>query len=324
MSGDPEDAEFRPARPAKTRPALRAALAWSVLLAYLALIEALIGWAALVAPWRALNPGQLAIAACLFSMSYAIRAHRLYDYLGDAARGRWLLALRLMILHNALNNLMPMRSGELSFPLLAKRYFGLGFGRSVPVLLWFRLLDLHTVLLIACAVLVSEISSWQVAALVITPLAAAPAAAYAGRDALRRRIRTWRKRRLSALGLKALDGLPEDWMHFARSWGLTWANWLLKLLVLAWVLAQFVDASFIAAAMGAIGGELTSVLPFHAPGGVGTYEAGIVAGIAPFGVGMRASIEAAVNAHLFVLGAALVGATLALLVPRRTPRRFAE
>jgi uncharacterized membrane protein YbhN (UPF0104 family) len=93
-------------------------------------------------------------------------------------------------------------------------------------------------------------------------------------------------------------------------------NWLVKLVVLAWVLTQFVDVGSSAALLAAIGGELTSAL-FHAPGGVGTYEAGIVAVLVPFGIAAKPALNAAVNAHLFVLGAALASAALALLIPHR-------
>jgi len=297
-------------------PALRLTVAWTAFVAYLVVIEAWIGWAALIAPWRSLHPGQVAIALCLFLVSYAVRAHRFYDYLRDATRGRWLMTLRLMVLHNALNNLLPMRSGELSFPLLAKRYFHLGYGRSVPALLWFRALDLHTILLIGGSVLVGAAWSWQVAVLFAVPCSLLPPAAFSARGALRRGVLGRRQGTLSSLTLTMLDGLPRTWSTFARSWLLTWANWVLKLLVLAWVLGQFVDVSIAGAAFGAIGGELTSVLPFHAPAGVGSYEAGIVAGIVPFGAAVKTAVEAAVNAHLFVLGAALVSAGATLLLPR--------
>jgi uncharacterized membrane protein YbhN (UPF0104 family) len=93
-------------------------------------------------------------------------------------------------------------------------------------------------------------------------------------------------------------------------------NWLVKLVVLAWVLTQFVDVGSSAALLAAIGGELSSVL-FHAPGGVGTYEAGIVAVLVPFGIAAKSALNAAVNAHLFVLSAALASAALALLIPQR-------
>jgi hypothetical protein len=70
----------------------------------------------------------------------------------------------------------------------------------------------------------------------------------------------------------------------------------------------------------ALGGELSSVLPVHAPAGIGTYPAGIVAGAAAFGAdGGKESLallaRAAINAHLLTAVAALVGLAFALLIP---------
>ena len=56
-----------------------------------------------------------------------------------------------------------------------------------------------------------------------------------------------------------------------------------------------------------------------APAGAGSYEAGIVAGLAPFGAPLKTGLEAAVNAHLFVLAAALASAGAAMLFPAPVP-----
>jgi hypothetical protein len=64
-----------------------------------------------------------------------------------------------------------------------------------------------------------------------------------------------------------------------------------------------------------IGGELGSVLPVHGVAGMGTYEAGVMAGLAPQGVALTAALAAAVNLHLFILGATVLGAGLARLLP---------
>ncbi|MGB4948458.1 MAG: UPF0104 family protein, partial [Candidatus Competibacter denitrificans] len=93
-------------------------------------------------------------------------------------------------------------------------------------------------------------------------------------------------------------------------------NWLVKLAVFAWILRLFAAMPGTAAVMGAIGGDLTSVLPVHGIAGAGTYEAGVVAALAPFGVAPTAALTAAVNLHLFMLGLSLVGGALALWLRR--------
>ncbi len=73
---------------------------------------------------------------------------------------------------------------------------------------------------------------------------------------------------------------------------------------------------------GALGGELSSVLPVHAPAGVGTYPAGITAGAIAFGAGIAGLPleelgQAAINTHLLVIVSSLVGTALSLLVAKR-------
>jgi uncharacterized membrane protein YbhN (UPF0104 family) len=279
-------------------------------------IEYWIGWARLLAPWSELNFGAIVTALLLFLLTYAVRAHRVFDYFRDSMRGRWLGGLRLIIYQNTLNTMLPMRSGELSFPLLMKRYFAVDYAHSVPVLLWFRLLDLHTILLIGGIALLGNRWHWAATSIVALLWLALPYMAFVARGALRAMVAKVPIRRVSAILVKALDGLPRTQSTFWRSWLLTWLNWLVKLVVLAWVLTQFVDVGSSAALLAAIGGELSSVL-FHAPGGVGTYEAGIVAVLVPFGIAAKPALNAAVNAHLFVLSAALASAALALLIPQR-------
>jgi uncharacterized membrane protein YbhN (UPF0104 family) len=298
------------------RTAGQLAFAWLVLALYVGLIEYWLGWARLLTPWSELDFGAVVTALVLFLLTYAVRAHRVFDYFRDSMRGRWLGGLRLIVYHNALNTLLPMRSGELSFPLLMKRYFAVDYAHSVPVLLWFRLLDLHTILLIGGIVLLGDRWHWAATSIVALLWLALPYMAFAARGALRAMVAKVPIPRVSAILVKALDGLPRTQSTFWRSWLLTWLNWLVKLVVLAWVLTQFVDVGSSVALLAAIGGELTSVL-FHAPGGVGTYEAGIVAVLVPFGIAAKPALNAAVNAHLFVLGAALASAALALLIPHR-------
>ena len=86
-------------------------------------------------------------------------------------------------------------------------------------------------------------------------------------------------------------------------------------MVFAWILRTFSPMPFSYALLGSATGELSSVLPFHGIAGAGTYEAGVLAGLVPLGVEMEAALKAAVNLHLFVLGASILAGALAALVP---------
>ncbi|MDQ2706054.1 MAG: UPF0104 family protein, partial [Pseudomonadota bacterium] len=131
----------------------------------------------------------------------------------------------------------------------------------------------------------------------------------------------WARKRLPAKVEKYVDqiddGIPRDLMAFLRAWALTVFNWGIKVAVLAWVLGLMGVGPIAACFGGALGGELSSVLPLHAPAGVGTYPAGIAAGAAAFGAsgdGLKLLATASINAHLLLIVSALAGTGLSLVL----------
>jgi hypothetical protein len=314
---DQHDANSENKPISRNKALIKTILGALILAGFVVFVETFIGWSTLLKPWRELQATPLAGAIILVFVSYGLRALRVYDYFRSEMHGRFALCLRLSLQHNLLNNLLPMRTGELSFPLLMSRYFSIAPTRSLPTLFWFRLLDLHT--LLTLGLLVAG-SAWLgtagslLATLVWLPL---PWLAF-------RLYQPWlgaigeRPGRLWSLLRHMLHSLPQQTDHFWRSWLWTLLNWLIKLAIFAWVLSLFVDISLAAAWMGATAGDLTSVLPVHGVAGAGTYEAGVVAGLVPFQVAAAASLTAAVNLHLFVLGCTLLSGLLSLLLPRHS------
>jgi uncharacterized membrane protein YbhN (UPF0104 family) len=296
-----------------------------VLLALLlAGIEWMIGWTRLLAPWRTIAPATMVLATLLTLGSYAARALRLYDYFLPVTRCGFTACIKLTLLHNLLNNLLPMRTGEASFPVLMTRYFAAPLARSLAALLWFRLMDLHALAAVALvAVGARWFEGWLVGLLTVVWLSLPwwlfrmrPASALAKFGA--HLPPHWRDRLEGAR-----DGLPQTPAAFWRAWFWTLLNWLVKLAVFAWVLQLFVPLPAAAAFLGAIGGDLTSVLPVHGIAGAGTYEAGVVAALAPFDVPAVTALAAAVNLHLFMLGLSLAGGGLALLLRHDGPTTVA-
>ncbi len=274
-----------------------------------------IGWPQLLAPWRTLMPDALALASLLTLLSYAARGFRIYDYFLPTTQCGFTACLKLTLIHNLLNNLLPMRSGELSFPLLMNRYFATPLPRSVAALIWFRLMDLYA---LAAVALITVGGHWLDRNLVIVLTFIwlslpwllfrwSPALALAR---ISRHLPPLWQERLAA----ARKGLPQTPVAFWRAWFWTLCNWLVKLAVFAWILQLFAPMPTAAAWLGAIGGDLTSVLPIHGIAGAGTYEAGVVAALLPFGVPAAAALIAAINLHLFMLGLSLAGGALALLL----------
>lgn len=290
------------------RPLIGAA----ILVAFAVFVEHHLGWARLLAPWRQITLPAIALAALLTFASYWLRALRFYDYFRSEMRGRFSLCAKLMLQHNLLNNLLPMRSGELSFPVLMSRYFDVPARRSLPALLWFRVLDLHTLGIAALLAMSGIPAAWVIGALVLwLPL---PWLLFHFSARLRVSLEGSAQSRVQRFTAEILRALPQDGMAFYRAWAWTALNWLVKLLAFAWVLKLFVHEGWSAAAMGAIAGDLTSVLPVHGIAGAGTYEAGVVAGLLPYGVAADAALAAAVNLHLFLLGTTLAGGAVSLLM----------
>jgi hypothetical protein len=305
---------------------------WGLFFAFLIFIEIEIGWMKLVSSWLTLSASQLFFAILLILSTYLLRALRFFDYFDMGKEDKllkWSSMIRLTLLHNVLNNFLPARTGEISFPVLMKKYFSIPYRHSLPALLWFRLLDLHTLLSIALVPFLLHFMPLPIAIIMLSVLLLLPIGVYNLKNRLSISLSTenashskWREK-LQML----LEGLPCSYQAFFRSWLLTVANWLLKLAILLWILLQFLTIPYSVALEAVIAGELSSVLPFHAPAGVGTYEAGIVTVIMSaqlmiaeakalmMPVSFEMATSAAVNVHLFLLGASVLGGFLALTLP---------
>lgn len=305
------------AQPAR-RSTLRYLTGAALLLALAFAVDHWVGWSELLRPWSRLAPAHLAAGIILIFFSYSLRAIRVYDYFIRDTRGQFGVVLRLSLQHNLLNNLLPMRSGELAFPVLMSRCFGVPMVRSVPGLLWFRFLDLHTLIAFALLVLSKPVLGSGLALLVGLAWMSAPWLGFRLTSLLQQKV----QQRLDGHGGKLgqllhqlLQSLPQEPRLFWRSWLWTLLNWGIKLAVFAWILTLFVDMPLGSAWIGATLGDFTSVLPIHGIAGAGTYEAGVVAGLAPFGIKPADALQAAVNLHLFVLGCTLLSGVLSLLLP---------
>jgi len=277
----------------------------------LVMVEHWIGWQALLAPWGMLTLSQLWAAVLLLAVTYVIRALRLYRYF--QTEFDFIPCLRLLLRHNLLVTVLPFRSGEIAFPVLMQRQFGVSPQRSVPTLLWFRGLDLHALILILAGTYMWG-QSPRLATLFILTWVGLLFAVFFFTKAMAGRIPE-RLNPISAAARSVLANLPMNITAFAESWIWTVANWAIKLIVFAWILSFFASVSFLPALFGAIGGEVSSVLPVHGPAGVGSYQAGVAAGMMPFGVGLSDAVRGGVNLHLVMLGTSIVCGFLAFVSP---------
>jgi len=281
-------------------------------------VERAVGWTSLLAPWRTFPPIQLALLLALTALSYLLRAVRVYDYSHALLRGHFPSVLRLSALHNALNNLLPMRLGELAYPVLMKRYFGQRYAASGMTLVWIRLLDLHFLGLLAIVFLAEAFDHPAWIWLTLPWLALVPAM-YLGHDWLTRRM-TGRGDGLARQLRKLLGHMPEEGWRFFRIWLWTALSWICKFVAFTAVVLHFAPIDTWQAVLGTIGAELSSVLPVHGLAGSGSYELAMAAVLIPLGIDMRTLLMAAVNLHLYLLGATLLLGAGALLLPKPRPR----
>lgn len=297
----------------------------AIVIAYVAFIEWLLGWDSVLAQWREIGYVSVVAAIALMTGTYLLRTWRIYDYFPQETAGRFARLFRITQVHNVLNIMLPFRTGEISFPVLMKAEFGVSLPRATSALLVMRLLDLHGLLAAGALGLVIEagrpLLGWLAWALFLL----SPALGYAFKNPALRLAAKWAPHRLQSFVAELEAGLPANAFLFARAWAMTLLNWFAKVAMLAMGLGLMGVEPLAAAFGGALGGELSSVLPFHAPAGVGTYPAAITAGALAFGASsappaLENLSSASVNLHLLVIVSSLVGAALSLITARASRR----
>lgn len=265
-------------------------------------------------------------------LSYALRGARLQVVLDldnhQAPPRRWLGlrtdALRVILMHNAAINLLPMRAGELSFPWLASRELGYPVARAVACLLWMRLQDVTVLVGLGILLWPGLPPLWRIAGLLTIVL---------GWVLLLVALRAWDRRHPNDVSVpagflgrwlnKLRHALLESAHHRFTAWLLTLSNWVVKLAAGAALLAAIADVGTLVAWAGALGGELAAIVPLQGPAGFGTYEAGVWAGMAT-NLGatspqLAQAIPAAIALHLCFLLCAVVAGMVALLLTRLKP-----
>lgn len=321
-----------------TRRWLRQALTWLVgvgLLAWLlshvpldTVREALAAPSALV--WAGTLMGLL--------LSYLMRAARLQVVMGlndqspagarpRKALGLRLDALRVILMHNAAVNLLPMRAGELSFPWLASTQLRMPLAQAVASLLWMRLQDLAVLLALGLLLWPGLPVVWRAAGLTLLVLGW-----FAGLKLLdllqasgNASVPTSKWRQL----LQRLHAaLVDPHHHRPAAWGFTWANWAIKLTAGALLLSAITQTSLGAGWAGALGGELAAVVPIQGPAGFGTYEAGVWAGFAlstpASALAQGHAVAAALALHLCFLLCAVAAGAIAWATPSWSSPRLPD
>ncbi|AKU11882.1 hypothetical protein AzCIB_1987 [Azoarcus sp. CIB] len=267
-------------------------------------------WQGLADAFRRLDPIALMLAIAGFATSYVLRAGRVYDEFRRDAHGRFGACLRIVLIHNAMVNVVPFRGGEAAFPVLLGRNFGTPLARAVASLFWFRLQDALVVAVLAVAVWPGLPLPLRLAGI----FGLVAFAWYLPRWA--RAPHAWAARGGAAAKLAKLrDAFADSTRHARFGWAWTLANWSVKLATQAWLLSSLLPAGVAVGAAGALGAELAAILPVQGVAGFGTYEAGAAAAMLPHGVPFENGLQAALALHLFVIACAVASGAVAWLMP---------
>ena len=288
-------------------------------------VEYVIGWARLIEVWRYLDPIELGFAFAAVLASYLMRGARIAIWLRhrvpSAATAPTLAnCTTLFLRHNLVNVLLPFRTGEIAFPMLLNAQFGIALGTGVTILLWLRALDLAALATFGCCAIVAAHFGpiAGVAALVCSALFFLSLPQIINAIATTKILRQLPERIRTAV-TTLLESPPHKsaWLWVVA---LSLGNWLVKLFSFAFVLSILVDCSLPIALGGAIGAELSTVLPTHGVAGAGSYEAGSVAALMAAGVAFAPALAGTVNLHFFMLACALSGGIAAYLAPAPSAR----
>lgn len=262
--------------------------------------------------WPDASPLWWLALACALFLSHAFRGARIQCALSQHAPvGLW-DGLRLGLVHSTAVNLLPLRGGELMYPWLAHRRFGIGRVEALASLVWMRVQD--TAVLGGLALLLLPPWSWaaRLAVLLLAGLAVWCAIRSARRSPPRAVTTRWQRLH------HALTSGPG---HSMRGWIFSAGSWCTKLLVIATVLAEVGKLPATAAWRGALGGELGALWPLQGPAGLGTYEASVWLATAwPWSGPPRAEVvAAALVAHATVWLTTVTAGSLAWWTWRPAP-----
>jgi hypothetical protein len=245
----------------------------------------------------AMSPAWLGPMALVYAVSYPCRAAR-FRNLGAAVPIGPMTGV--VAVHQFMNRVMPFRTGELAFPVLARRLTGASMLHGVSLVLLTRLLDLGMLaLLFLGALLCSEPARerigpwgfWGVLLLAAATFAGFPAFPWVGgrvARALARRLRARRPAwadRVESEG-RMLDDLRGTALRgFLAATGWTALIWLATF-ALFWMSLRSVGLSLHPAdvVLGSSVAVIAAVLPIGGLGSFGTLEAGWAAGFALLGV----------------------------------------
>ncbi len=262
-----------------------------------------VDFAALAAALRSYSSAWVLVAVAAVFVDMAAVGVRLNRIAGG--RATFTASFNAGMLGLGLNNVLPAKLGELAKAAYLRRSAGVPLGQAMGMVFWERFADLHA--LIAMALFAAAFHGKHLA---VVPLAAVVGGLWACLIVLRlwpglapRLVSLLYFARLKAFAADVLDHLAERrggrfFAVLALATALTWGLYCLQYYIILWG----------AAGLGLTFGQVLSVFVFGAlglavpssPGGVGVYEAVMVAVLTGLGVDKEQALAAGLVYHAVV------------------------
>jgi glycosyltransferase 2 family protein len=304
---------------------LRRVLGAAVSLVVVVYLVLRVDWAELALTLAGVDLALLGLAFLVYMLNYLLRTLRFRHLLVSRSVPFWQLA-GVTTLHGMLNYLMPAKSGELSYPLLLRRRFGISVSEGAAGLVVSRLLDFVSVAAILPLVeLLNRDEFPRALSYAVLGFSAIVALfTVAGTRMVRRRVASVpqpeKPARPFIVGL--IHGSYHRLVHgialtqrkggsaylillTAGIWTTVYANFYLIVLSLGYAVG-FLHIVFVSLLMVPL-----ALLPIQGFANIGTHELGWVAALTVFGYPETLALQVAVGSHsvlvLFVVLLAGVG-----------------
>lgn len=303
-------------------PTLAKAAAVLVTIVLLAILLSQVNIADVVTTLVSINPLYLVAGFSLYACSYFFRAVRFRILLNGEVGVRDLF--KVVCVHNMMNNLLPARTGELSYIYLLNKVHGRNIGEGIATLVISRVFDFIAIAgIFLCAVMILRRLPGTATQTALYALAAV----LLGMGIIIFLIKSDKKKILATIGnlfgrykldknpvagrifskihetADSFDALGSAAMHFhLRVFTTTFGLWVsLYTFYYCMALAMHMDIGYIPAVFASSFAVFTTVLPIQGVGGFGTIEGGWAIGFILVGVPDAVAVASAFGFHLIML-----------------------
>lgn len=284
-----------------------------------------------------IDPLYLIIGFVLYVLSYFLRALRFHILLNRDVGIRNLF--NIVCVHNMVNNILPARTGELSYIFLLKNYHNKKAGEGVATLFVARVFDFIAIslLFIISASMIQELPEmimkgvWMTAFFTVLIIIFLISLSYFGESFLNLARRFFRRFNLEKKYfvdylLRKMKETVESFEKIKNNGNIT----VIALIILSFglwlslysinytlITAININLSFFVVLLGSTFAVFTTILPIQGIGGFGTMEGGWAAGFIAVGLTKEVAISSGFVVHIVILVYFLILGLLGLIRIKR-------